>query len=208
MSKTAQKKKVGTKAINAYVKPVKLSSLTPSGRRVAIAEDVIAGLNAKRLIATSGSYVATELPIETHGDNVELQKILAENLKSCEVCAKGAMFIAAVEKFDKLKLNIDEYNHHNVLEDFNQDDAVCDHLENYFKREQLDLIEKVFEGADFLEDIDLYNSKAIEEENFVAVGYLFKFPDATDRMIAIMENVIRNKGVLILDIEQLALSVA
>ena len=183
------------KANNAYVKPVKLNSLSPTKRRIAIAEDVIAGLRARRLEATPGTYVSGNVMIQpdgkdqNFGDGIkscELQEVLATQMKSCEVCAKGAMFIAAVEKFDKVKL-VDIHVGDNPLGRFSDDDSICDHLENYFSRAQLDLIEAAFEG-------DTMDIEVETEECQIAMAYQYRYPDHADRMTAIMKNIVMNNG--------------
>lgn len=197
-SKVKSKVKSKPKANNAYVKPVKLSSLSPKKRRVAIAEDVISGLAAKRLLATCGSYITSAYAeIEAKegqslGDDVEvcdLQKVIASTMKSCEVCAKGAMFIAAVEKFNNVKV-LDLQVGDNPLRKFDDDEDVCTHLENYFSRDQLDLIEVAFEGSSMSLDENT-------EECQVALAYQHRYTDVSDRMTAIMENIVKNNGTFV-----------
>jgi hypothetical protein len=171
-------------------------SLSPTQKRIAIAEDVIGALKAKRYKATCGTYVystATAKGFTKKNESaldIDLQEILKANMKSCEVCAKGAMFVAAVERFDKLKIDVYDSSDR-VLADFDGDESVCDHLSNYFDQDQLDLIECAFEGGEFMESHGIYEEG---ETDWAARGYEHKYPNAHDRMIAIMENIIRNKG--------------
>lgn len=198
----------------SYIKPVKFSSLSAPQRRVAIAKDVIAGLKAKRLLAEQRVYCSTgydNVGILPKKGDVELADVLI-NVPQCEVCAKGAMFIAAVEKFDKLKLGVNEVTEGDYYgwgdnedeEDDGKDTAeqnfnleiiddhhkICDHLTNYFTQTQLDLIELAFEG----DKGDFYVSEASEEENTIAGLYIERYPDTTKRMVAIMNNIIKNNG--------------
>lgn len=199
----ATKRKASKSKSSGKPKAVDFKSLTPTQRRVAIAEDVIAALRAKRYTAEqSNGYVTTKVSannlvskadLASLNDGVEveidLQSALAKNMKSCTVCAKGAMFVAAVEKFDRLKVTVGDQND-DVLEQFNDDDAVCDHLENYFSREQLDLIEEVFEETN-------YSQYVCDKSDLARATIIINNPDATSRMIAIMENIVANKGKLV-----------
>lgn len=197
MAVKAKKKKAGAKAINAYVKPVPFGSMNAAQRRVAIAEDVIAGINAKRFIATQGTYVELrEASCELNPDEtVDVQKVLAENVKTCEVCAKGAMFIAAVEKFNKFKLDGIE-SEFDLSQALDSEASQCDHLGKYFSKDTLDLIEEIFEESD---DYG-YGITVSDEEDLAKAAYVVKYPDAEDRLIAIMENIIANKGDFVLKV--------
>lgn len=194
----------------AKKKEVSFKSMSATQKRVAIAEDVIAALQAKRYKATSGTYVESKTTAKgfiekSCGSNdVELKDVLAKNMKSCEVCAKGAMFVASVERFNNLKVSVSDPTD-NVFEKLNGDYEVCDHLSNYFDEEQLAMIEAAFEGGEFADEvyIDDEDDKSRNNKRWTIYGYSILYPNATDRMIAIMENIIRNKGKFVAKVSEI-----
>ncbi len=90
--------------------------------------------------------------------------------RKCEVCALGAAFVAGVIRCDDLKL------------DYHNRDEMIDYLKKYFdfSDDQLTKIEDYFEGFNY-------------RKTFVD-----KYYDEDLRLIAIMKNIIKNKGTLIL----------
>jgi len=177
-------------------------ALKPAEKRVAIARDVLAQIRLKRLIPTTGVWLAgkDESPLFTKADikrNPELQSLLATK-KECTGCALGGMFMCAVEVADKLKLNELEkvkeyqrdlseespaYKKYVELESGTvaTDDAFK-YLRNFFSQEQLDDIECAFEQGGGHSTYSDAADFAPEEEN------------PSERMRLIMENIIVNKG--------------
>jgi len=163
--------------------------MSPSEKRVQIARDVLAQLNAKRLIATPGVWLAGK-----HEDDLfsredvkkdpELQKIL-KSQKECTGCALGGMFMCAVERANELKLSDLDDDTRNMRQ--LQDASVFEYMEQFFSREQLDEIESAFEqGEGFASNED-------------AADWLEEVDDAEERMRLIMENIVVNKGKFKLD---------
>lgn len=159
--------------------------MSPAEKRVQIARDVIAQLAAKRLIATTGTWLANgdEGDLFTKEDvhkNPELQKILKRQ-KECTGCALGGMFMCAVERADELRLGDLDRDSRDYRQ--MQDGSVFKYMEKFFSREQLDEIEAAFEqGEGFVDDSN------------VASGWLSEVDDANERMRLIMENIVANKG--------------
>jgi len=184
-------------------KTVDLDKMTPAQSRVAIAKDVIESLLAERFKATTGTYIysrsATANGIAVQG-TVNLKDAIQKNMKSCKVCAKGAMFVAAVERFNQIYSEVRRPGD-NVLEEFSHDVEICDHLGKYFTKRQLDLIEMAFEG----EGEDMFIDELVEEKKYVALAYSFIHKNPEDRMIAIMQNIIANKGEFVCSYKNLKL---
>jgi len=173
--------------------------LKPAERRVAIARDVLAQLATKRLVATPGVWLSgvdadglfTEKDVKK---NPELRDLLKKT-KRCEGCLIGGVFMCAVERADKLKLDQLEgvkeyredkkYDKETYLHDSNavvtENDAF-DYLRKFFSQDQLGMMEAAFEQ----------NEGACHHE----AGYNFAsyVDDPSTRMRLIMENVIVNKG--------------
>lgn len=162
--------------------------MSPSEKRVQIARDVLAQLAAKRLIATPGTWLAGrgESDLFTHeeSDNdQELQKVLAKT-KQCTGCALGGMFMCAVERADKLK--IQDLSSEALSTRQMQTDDVFDYMKKFFSREQLEQIESAFEqGEGFAQTYD-------------ASDWLEDVEEPSERMRLIMENIVANKGKFVL----------
>lgn len=111
--------------------------------RIAIVEDVLKRL--KVLNVGRGQYCKVQTwNIEeldgSHGVKEEFDNIAPY----CEVCAKGAMFLAYIDLWNQFRIDDLEY--------VAQDEDVCEPLRQYFSQEQLDLIEIAFEGEIIKDD--------------------------------------------------------
>lgn len=126
--------------------------------RVTIARDVLAQLDARRLVASPGMYLEafhpdgmkvhasdwSGLEADTYVRDPDVQWVLRG--KTCEVCAIGALFVAKVDRVDDLPFS----RMHGTL---NSDEAMRDYLETDFPPLQLALLELAFEGAWILEQL-------------------------------------------------------
>lgn len=111
---------------------------TAAEKRVQIAYDVLAQIEAKRIIPQSTYF--TNAPIESavRGlKNMELQEVFSK-MPNCRVCGIGACFVTAVDRLDDLET--DEV----VLD---SRDAQTEYLrrKKVFTGQQLDIIEDCFE---------------------------------------------------------------
>lgn len=165
-------------------KTKKFDDMTPAQKRMAIAQDVIAQLAAKQLIAKSGIYCS--MPANAKVKDAK-----------CTVCGIGAIFVAKCRRTDPsltgksiIRSWEDDYYDDGELTiekvQFNSADAEDIHIlmKGIFSVDQLELIEAAFEGyADgdtFFSDVDLD-----------------PYSDADLRLRLIMENIIVNKGTFI-----------
>lgn len=146
--------------------------------RVLIAKDVIAQLDARKLEA-GGFY-----QIICHGidRNADAKSHLPAK---CRVCAKGAVLLAHIERFNSVT----------VGEALNANHETAAAKATYFSVKQLDEIEAAFEGG-FIGDAP---SPTAEK---TAYRWATRYPHVlasdhfhrNDRLRAIMSNIIRNKG--------------
>lgn len=146
--------------------------------RVAIAKDVIKQITAKRLLARKNIYLmaghtgsqddAWRTKLYKQNASTQLNEVLP---KVCQVCAIGAVFVAAVEKNDALKVG-QLYTEDGVR--FVTSGTMKKYLRRWFSAAQLYLMEGVFEGWDDSAD-------TLEG-------------DSTDVLVFIMKNIIKNKG--------------
>lgn len=79
----------------------------PADPRVLVAQDVLAMLDAKKIVARRMTYVADfgqakEL-LKPH-EAVEVRDLVRQFKKPCHVCALGALFLAEVDRFDECKI--------------------------------------------------------------------------------------------------------
>ena len=158
------------------------AAATPAEKRVTLAQDVIMQLNAEMITAEQGTYLSLH----------------DENSLKCDACALGSLFICAVSK-PALALEIDE------LVDMDDRESMHDHLEGICERTQLDMIETAFEMDSFM-DLDCEDGSDEEFEEAEAnhealvnrvIEFGTRFDDDKARLIAIMENIVANKGTFV-----------
>lgn len=165
---------VGKKGFNMLAssirrKNARFNKKTKLEKRVAIAKDVLLQLKANKYIATRGVYLHADKPIADipHYGEVQLQPILLKNnAPKCEVCARGAMFCSAVRLGNNFNIN-----RHNTSCEKRIYSASFENIEkSIFSSSIISKIEEYFENSDHIHENDI------------------------DAMIAIMENIIKNKG--------------
>lgn len=179
-------------------KVIELSTLSEKQIRIMLAKDVIASLEAERLISRSGSWVRLEtdrcdtdyFSSEIIADSdVELQELIKD--KRCEVCALGALFIEGIRRFDNFTVEdlSDGYSIDN--------DDIGIYLEGIFDEDQLMLIEVAYERGHggYNVRFDFHDDMLKQGERAVEFGLSIK--DDRERLIAIMQNIIDNDGTFI-----------
>ena len=151
---------------------------------VAIAQDVLAQIRLKRFKATPGTYV--EVQFEEEDDDkyaaamsASFQQYFKANKKTkCQVCALGAAFVSLVNIENKCSVENMMYNLKDLFE----------RLERHFGQLNMGLMECAFERSSS-------NSRSYEYELIdMAVKWGSQYDDDTERLQAIMRNVIRNNG--------------
>jgi hypothetical protein len=157
--------------------------------RVTIAKDALQQLKAEKIIAVSGSYYGTELIDELDkmvvkdDDNkkykVQAQPFLKKRVNPCRVCAKGALFLSAVRKYNKATL----------------DDVMCEDLrvaDKIFGSRQFDQIEAAFEQWETTKN--RFGLAADGVDSITACAFGMKYEDERERLEAILKNIIKNNG--------------
>jgi hypothetical protein len=170
------KKSVQSNCSTAKVKKT-YAQMTRNQRKVAIAQDVIKQLNVLRIKAGNG-YVVPD-------DDFDLQNLLefgvtpkqiAQKAKeTCTFCARGAMMICKVDKFNSF--NFDGIESFDCISQSHTTDA----LEDAFTDDELREIEGCFEQAK--------DSWSFQKNIWAEIE------DDKDRLQAIMQNIIDHKGV-------------
>lgn len=160
-------------------------------QRVIIAKDVIAQIEAERYFAKGGSYIR----ISEEDDYRGSVKENFQNIKHCKVCALGGCFLSIVRfknnvDFDELTdIGAMQFAHNNKFKQI---------LTSIFSIQQLILIENAFENGWFGESpiFGSYDEKysVSRQDKHEAWEFGQQFSNQNDRLIAIMQNIIDNKG--------------
>jgi len=153
--------------------------------RVAIAKDAMAWAKLGALIPITMAYVN---PIDGKignelRENTDYSKVQARDVVvgTCEVCALGGLLMAKAVRYDNVLAS-------ELL------DTPHTKLSEHFSLDQLKLIEYAFEG---------WRDGGVRADgNGMSYGqphpWYHAFPDTMDRFLAIMQNIIRNKGEFVL----------
>lgn len=165
-------------------------ALTKAERRVAIAKDVLKQLRLNVYQASPGTYVCIRngLKRDALADD-QLCDVLSLTAPSrCAVCARGAMFLSAVMKFDNYRVGDCYALGREMSQSLYVGDSDFNEYENhFFSPQQIDLIESAFEGW----------TRRLPDGNldYTSVHFQRAYPDATERLIVIMKNIIANRGI-------------
>jgi hypothetical protein len=164
---------------------------SPDEKRIIIAKDVIAQLKLKKFIAQTGVYFDA-IP-ESNQNNLldwydkfkekSIKNIINEEEVSCKVCGIGGVFASCVRITNNIstsKFKTGSQNDQTIVRKF---------LKKYFDIDQLRLIESAFEMSDF----DDSNSLGELVQVSIRFGKQFNL-SSNKRLVAIMKNIIRNKG--------------
>lgn len=161
------------------------AKLSKADKRVQIAKDCIARLEFKQVMYETGTVLSAKTLARLKEAHDDVKTTLTSPIK-CTACAKGGLFLSYVGRANN-------YTKHNIDGTCSQYSNEHDKLLEIFTITQLSLIETAFEGYQFIttyngKDITLKNIK--DAENFFNVYY----SNDNERMIAICENIIKNKG--------------
>ena len=169
---------------------MKTQKETQKEQRVIIAKDVIKTLYAGTSYrASKGGFFIH--PSKNRGDlfidvTENLQSIIKEKSKTCSVCAKGALMVSTIDKFNECSV-IEFKNSHEEIDEGH-------YLLDYFPKNMLDAIEIIFERCHYhwCESINYSNARLLID----ASRETFKKHDSNNILIFIMQNIIDNNGEL------------
>lgn len=161
--------------------------MTRSERKVAVAKDVKAHILAKSFKVTPGTYLGVNKDVEElPNSQLQAQCLLSAKKDKCEACARGAMMLCKVAKWNNWDGSFAWY-----IDDWRTADA----LEDAFNKEELDLIECFFErSCEFMGDeySDVDEESFIEEYGASPLKWGPNKPD--DRLLCIMQSIIDHGG--------------
>lgn len=164
--------------------------MTMAQKRIAIAKDVIKRIEANQYRPQSdvfcliGGYNISEL--KRAEEDQEVCDIVNSD-KQCTVCAKGGLFMSYIgytNNFTVRKLSNSPSSQSNL--EYNEMQA----LSKIFSPKQLSLIETSFERKTFD-----WNRNLTETEKNKCYSWHRRFFDSSKRLVGIMKNIIKNKGI-------------
>lgn len=152
---------------------------------VEIAKDVILQIKAKKLYKVKADNGYLRGTVDGNVNTVEGESTIdlrdlfkGKKVKNCEVCARGAMLVSHALLNDNCKLRV-------------VGGGLVDHLDDFAGNESQEVfgdfgleVEAAFEGTDEVHVGD----------NYLEGPWRAVYPDPSDRLVAIMKNVIANKG--------------
>jgi hypothetical protein len=176
--------------------------MSAAEKRVAIATDVIAALDAKHILAESMTYMNIltpneDLMEENIADIADIEVGDFTRTRQCTVCALGALFTSAVERFDRLKCGDVRARASCFMEGISiRGSDIKRYLNEFFSQEQIELIEHAFEGKDPGGIVVSSASDRMRAMSFISIvtPSSAKAPEPESRMRIIMQNIIDNNG--------------
>lgn len=143
--------------------------------RIAILEDAQKLLPRLDMQSTYGQFYLKPEVTEALQGYQSLQSLIQnDQLKVCQVCAMGALFMGYVNKFNNVDIHFD--GRHSGC----GDTIIINKLAPYFDYDELRTIEVAYEG---------HSSRGL-----AAYCYKIHIPDNTARMGAILDNCLRNNS--------------
>jgi hypothetical protein len=123
---------------------IDFDALTFNEQRVAICKDVIARLNAQKLIPNHGNFFSNRESVVSYSDlSFSVQESI--NTNQCKACAKGALFCSWVGNFN----NVDREEIERVCEITSSMFVIVPELVGIFGPMMLDNIEAAFERSTY-----------------------------------------------------------
>lgn len=159
-----------SKGLQRLRTPIDFANLTAAQKRVEIAKDVIAALDANKIEAVQGTYGTVELKeYRSLRDSTDLRSLMPD-MARCEVCAMGAVFVAAVGRENNFDINPED--------PFWRAEDIIERLRGIFTPRQLRLMESAFE----------------ERGDVIGQKYAAMNLNDTERLKVIMNDIIDNGG--------------
>ena len=195
---------------------------TVTQKRVLIAKDVIAQIKANKIKPEQGSFVQVEKVknfissseadkrtgawnyamnrlSDSEGADADVRQLYLDNtIQQCSCCALGGMFMSCTL-----------YNNNTTVEDLcyagadigdvileEGDKSLPNGLNKFFSVAQLKLIEQTFEGDQgaINSGMDDGTGEIIDKFSPQAEAFYTKYKKPKDRLIAIMQNIVKNNG--------------
>lgn len=184
------------KQVNALIKQrnARFKGKTKSEKRVLIAKDVIAQIKNGKFTSECGTWVSSEtlddIRHEPYFKDEGIQKLMLSNkVDDCVCCALGAIMLSCVLFKNKVKVR-DYWEEFEYPVDNIENKTSKSGFHNIFSLKQSFMIESAFELGSNLNGKGVVSSKL--KDDCLRFGYDYETPEK--RLVAIMQNIIKNKG--------------
>jgi hypothetical protein len=163
-------------------------------RRVLLAKDVIAQINAGKVIPAQSTWISSSNGRQLVAGGGSVQRaIISGEIPKCECCALGGLMLSAIKYCNNVNAEEGEYfigfTTHVTPNSQQVDDAATRLLYDVFDPRTVQATEAVYEmGIGQFTNISYMCLDDGYPENL-------RMLKSEDRMIAIMENIIENKGI-------------
>ena len=166
------------------------SAADKAGKRVLIAKDVIKLLKADKLTAATGVFIGLDDQHSTVHEELEatgLREAFLANEVQCEACGLGALMLSCTLYNNRCTCGDTILKGASIGHWIDRNYPIKNGLNKIFSRDQLKLIEQTFEGG-----LGYFNIDNDYIEN--ARRFYYNHPRHKDRLLAIMQNIVQNKG--------------
>jgi hypothetical protein len=169
--------------------------LTKAEQRVQIAKDALKWIKKPNVkVKDKSSY----FKINKGQEHLEIGTDLNQHLKKihCTVCAKGALFLSHVDRFDNCKIQPFVKGSSIPDTDFDDERSIKHRLSKHFSASQLDMIECAFEREIIYDSTRKLTNEPGQKENIAKACITFgkHHRKPVDRLEAILKNIVKNKG--------------
>ena len=171
------------------------NSLSKAEKRVEIAKDVIIAVKAN-LFRIGTGYFSTALrdtvTSRSYVGGEDLQSYLASSRSNniiCRGCAVAGLFYSRIILGNEIQLNYREEKFYSIIH--TSRGTIHNSLDNIFTTLQLDLVETAFERNVYASELMTVKNEFLFER---AISFGENYLKLRERLIAICENIIKNKG--------------
>lgn len=166
-------------------------NLSPKERKLVIVKDVLGQIRLNKLIVKEMSYVRGNFE---HPESGTITQHDIEAMRArCQVCAKGALFLSRVDKFNSVDWkDVGTRLYRLARNGLDIDNESCVRsLDGAFTERELDLIEIAFERHDAN---GLWDEGVDQHEIDKHITWGQQFDDPTVRLEQICKNILDNDG--------------
>lgn len=176
---------------------------TKAQKRVLVAKDVLAQINAKRYTAEAGVWVRPNwsYKIDSYSINTtdSVQKLFADrSIESCNVCALGGMFMSCTNLNNNTTVEqLSAEAEDSLGENIEHGENLSNGLNKIFTSKQLQLIEMYFENGEgwFGEYGHTGCANGADQQHIEA--FYERYQNDDDRLKEIMKNIVANDGTFV-----------
>lgn len=158
-----------------------------STRRIEVIKDALKRLRYLNLSTNEYLRIRYQEFIGNECNTEQANKYISKIEKNCEVCAKGALFLSHIRKYNEVSVS-------DVLNS-NADSYICSNLKE-FDIENLDLVEAAYQCCPNCRWDDNQETKELDKKA-VIFGQGFDYRNKKSRLKAILKNMLDNNGVFV-----------